>query len=222
MWEAKQPMVTTSTQWWEIGIFTMTEEGLDRPDLMFHYGSVPFDMNLVRRGYPTTENAFCLTPNVTHARSRGTVRLRTRDFRDKPKVDPRYFTDPHDERVMLHGVRLAREIVSQSAMDDWRGDELAPGPDAQSDDELLDYIHKTHNTVYHPSCTVRMGAADDPDAPLDPRLRVKGVRGLRVCDGSIMPFLVAPNPVITTTMIGEKCADMVKEDAGKLAEAAAS
>ena len=68
MWEAKQPMVTTSTQWWEIGIFTMTEEGLDRPDLMFHYGSVPFDMNLVRRGYPTTENAFCLTPNVTHAR----------------------------------------------------------------------------------------------------------------------------------------------------------
>ena len=86
------------------------------------------------------------------------------------------------------------------------------------DDELLDYIHKTHNTVYHPSCTVRMGAADDPEAPLDPRLRVKGVRGLRVCDGSIMPILVAPNPVITTTMIGEKCADMVKEDAGELAE----
>ena len=222
MWDAKQPMVTTSTQWWEIGIFTMTQEGLDRPDLMFHYGSVPFDMNLVRHGYPTTENAFCLTPNVTHARSRGTVRLRSRDFRDKPKVDPRYFTDPHDERVMLHGVKLAREIVSQSAMDDWRGDELAPGPDAQSDDELLDYIHKTHNTVYHPSCTVRMGAADDPDAPLDPRLRVKGVRGLRVCDGSIMPILVAPNPVITTTMIGEKCSDMVKEDAGKLAEAAAA
>ena len=222
MWDAKKPMVTTSTLWWEIGIFTMTQEGLDRPDLMFHYGSVPFDMNLVRRGYPTTENAFCLTPNVTHARSRGTVRLRTRDFRDKPKVDPRYFTDPHDERVMLHGVRLAREIVSQSAMDNWRGDELAPGPDAQSDDELLDYIHETHNTVYHPSCTVRMGAPDDPDAPLDPRLRVKGVRGLRVCDGSIMPILVAPNPVITTTMIGEKCADMVKEDARKLAEAAAS
>ena len=121
---------------------------------------------------------------------------------------------------MLHGVKLAREIVSQSAMDDWRGDELAPGPDAQSDDELLDYIHKTHNTVYHPSCTVPMGAADDDQAPLDPRLRVKGVRGLRVCDGSIMPFLVAPNPVITTTMIGEKCSDMVKEDAGKLAEAA--
>ncbi len=85
---------------------------------------------------------------------------------------------------MVHGVKLAREIVSQSAMDDWRGDELAPGPDAQSDDELLDYIHKTHNTVYHPSCTVRMGAADDPATPLDPRLRVKGVRGLRVADGS--------------------------------------
>ena len=119
-------------------------------------------------------------------------------------------------------MRLAREIVSQSAMDDWRGDELAPGPDAQSDDELLDYIHKTHNTVYHPSCTVRMGAADDPDAPLDPRLRVKGVAraaGLRRVDHAAAG---RPEPVITTTMIGEKCADMVKEDAGKRAEAAAS
>jgi choline oxidase len=222
MWEAKQPMVTASTQWWEIGIFTTTEEGLDRPDLMYHYGSVPFDMNTVRHGYQTTENAFCLTPNVTHARSLGTVRLRSPDFRDKPKVDPRYFTDAHDERVMLRGVRLAREIVSQPAMDDWRGDELAPGPDAQSDDELLDYIHKTHNTVYHLSSTVRMGAPDDHETPLDPRLRVKRVRALRVCDGSIMPFLVAPNPVITTTMIGEKCADMVQEDAREPAEAAAT
>ena len=89
-------MTETSTQWWEIGIFTTTEEGLDRPDLMFHYGSVPFDMHTLRQGFPTTDNGFCLTPNVTHARSRGTVKLRSRDFRDKPMVDPRYFTDPHD------------------------------------------------------------------------------------------------------------------------------
>ncbi|EEF21777.1 conserved hypothetical protein, partial [Ricinus communis] len=114
-------MVTESTQWWEIGIFTMTEEGLDRPDLMFHYGSVPFDMNTVRHGYPTTENGFCLTPNVTRSRSRGTVRLRTRDFRDKPRVDPRYFTDEYDMRVMTYGVKLAREIAAQPALDEWAG-----------------------------------------------------------------------------------------------------
>ncbi|MFI8947657.1 GMC family oxidoreductase [Streptomyces sp. NPDC053750] len=214
MWEARQPMVTTSTQWWEIGIFTDTEPGLDRPDLMFHYGSVPFDLNTYRRGYPTSDNAFCLTPNVTRARSLGTVRLRTRDFRDKPKVDPRYFTHEHDIRVMIHGLRLAREIVAQDPMAAWAGTELAPGPGTVSDEELFAYIRETHNTVYHPAGTVRMGADDDPDSPLDARLRVKGVRGLRVADASVMPFLPAVNPCITTMMIGEKCADMIKDGQG--------
>lgn len=94
--ETKKPMTQESTQWWEAGIFTTVDDDLDRPDLMMHYGSVPFDMHTLRQGgYPTSENTFCLTPNVTHARSRGgTVKLRSRDFRDKPRVDPRYFTTP--------------------------------------------------------------------------------------------------------------------------------
>jgi choline dehydrogenase len=111
---------------------------------------------------------------------------------------------------MTYGLRLARKIASQPALSGWAGAELAPGPDAQSDGELLDYIRKTHNTVYHPACTVKMGAPDDPSAPLDPQLRVKGVTGLRVADGSVMPFLTAVNPCITTMMIGEKCADLLK------------
>ncbi len=183
-WEAKKPMVETSTQWWEIGIFAATEEGLDRPDLMMHYGSVPFDMHTLRQGYPSTENGFCLTPNVTHAKSRGTVRLRSRDFRDKPMVDPRYFTDPegHDRKVMTYGIRKAREIVAQSPMAEWAGQELYPGQDVQSDEEIFDYLRRTHNTVYHPAGTVRMGADDDVLSPLDAQLRVKGVKGLRVAD----------------------------------------
>jgi choline oxidase len=209
-WEAKQPMTDTSTQWWEAGIFTTTEEGLDRPDLMFHYGSVPFDMHTARQGYPTTENGFCLTPNVTHARSRGTVKLRSSDYRDKPMVDPRYFTDPHDMRVMVAGIRKAREIVAQPAMAEWAGVELYPGDAVQTDAEITDYIEKTHNTVYHPAGTVRMGAVDDLDSPLDPELRVKGVTGLRVADASVMPELVTVNPNITTMMIGERCALLVK------------
>ncbi|WP_406345421.1 GMC family oxidoreductase [Streptomyces sp. NBC_00648] len=213
MWDAKRPMPTRSNQWWEIGIFADTEPGLDRPDLMFHYGSVPFDMNTARHGYPSSENAFCLTPNVTHAKSRGTVRLRTRDYRDKPMVDPRYFTHEHDVRVMTYGLRLAREIAAQPALADWAGAELAPGPDVRTDDELFEYIRTTHNTVYHPACTVKMGADDDTMAPLDARLRVKGISGLRVADGSVMPELVTVNPCITTMMIGEKCADMIKADA---------
>lgn len=209
-WDAKQPMVSDSTQWWEIGIFTRTEESLDRPDLMFHYGSVPFDMHTVRQGYPTSENAFCLTPNVTRARSSGTVRLRSRDFRDKPAVDPKYFTHPHDMRVMTEGIRLARRIAEQPAMREWAGAELFPGPDVQTDDEIADYIRRTHNTVYHPAASVPMGV--EADKPLDERLRVKGVHGLRVADASAMPFLVAVNPNITTMAIGEKCSDMLKTD----------
>jgi choline oxidase len=212
MWEAARPMVTRSTQWWEIGLFTRTEPGLDRPDLMMHYGSVPFDMNTVRHGYPTTDNGFCLTPNVCRGRSRGTVRLRSRDFRDRPKVDPRYFTDAedHDMRVMLAGVRLARRIAEQLPLKEWVARELAPSPDAVTDDELTDYVIKTHNTVYHPACTARMGPAGDPFAVVDPELRVRGVSGLRVADASIMPFLPAINPNITCMMIGEKCADLVR------------
>jgi choline dehydrogenase-like flavoprotein len=215
-WEASRPMVTTSTQWWEIGLFTTIDEGLDvvgaQPDLMMHYGSVPFDMNTLRRGYPTTDNGFCLTPNVTQGRSRGTVQLRSRDFRDRARVDPRYFTDPegYDERIMLAGVRLARRLAEQPALADWVARELAPGPDATTDDELLDYIHQCHNTVYHPAATARMGAADDPMAVLDPQLRVKGVSRLRVVDASAMPKLPAVNPNITVMTMAEKCADLIR------------
>ncbi|GAA1151601.1 GMC family oxidoreductase [Nesterenkonia lutea] len=213
-WDAKQPMIEDSYQWWEIGIFAPTREGLDRPDLMMHYGSVPFDMHTLRQGYPTSGNTFCLTPNVTHARSRGTVRLRSRDYRDKPRVDPRYFTDPegHDMRVAVEGVKLAREIVAQPAMAEWAGDELYPGKEVQTDEELADFISRTHNTVYHPAGSVRMGADDDAMSPVDSRLRVKGVKGLRVADASVMPELTTVNPNITTMMIGERCADLIKAD----------
>jgi len=216
-WEAAQPMVSTSTQWWEIGLFTTVDEtpgkGPAQPDLMMHYGSVPFDMNTLRRGYPTTDNGFCLTPNVTQGRSRGTVRLRSPDFRDRPRVDPRYFTDPegYDERIMLTGVRLARTIAEQAPLAPWVSRELAPGPDATTDDELLDYIHQCHNTVYHPAATARMGSATDPMAVLDPQLRVKGASRLRVVDASAMPKLPAVNPNITVMTMAEKCADLIRQ-----------
>jgi choline dehydrogenase len=174
-------------------------------------------MNTVRWGYPTTSNGFCLTPNVTRGRSRGTVRLRSRDFQDRPKVDPRYFADRdgHDIAVMLAGVRLARRIAAQPPLQVWIHRELAPGPDAVTDAELIDYLRKTHNTVYHPAGTARMGAAGDPQAVLDPRLRVQGVTGLRVADASVMPFLPAVNPNITVMMIGEKASDLLAQDAGQ-------
>jgi choline oxidase len=212
-WEASRPMVRRSTQWWEIGLFATVDDGLTQPDLMMHYGTVPFDMNTLRRGYPTTDNGFCLTPNVTQGHSRGTVRLRSRDFRDRARVDPRYFTDPdgYDERIMLAGVRLARTIAAQEPLAPWTARELAPGPDATTDEEILDYLRQCHNTVYHPAATARMGAPDDPMAVLDPQLRVKGVSRLRVVDAAAMPKLPSVNPNITVMTMAEKCADLIRQ-----------
>ncbi|KAB1642251.1 GMC family oxidoreductase [Gulosibacter chungangensis] len=216
-WESKVPMTRDATQWWEIGIFTQVDEGGNHglPDLMMHYGCVPFDMHTMRQGYPTADESFALTPNVTHARSRGTVRLRSIDYRDKPKVDPRYFTDPegYDMRIAVEGIKLARKIVAQPAMAEFAGRELFPGEAVQTDEEIADYVSKTHNTVYHPAGSCRMGAADDEMSPLDPQLRVKGVTGLRVVDASAMPQLTAVNPNITVMIMGERAADLIKADA---------
>lgn len=209
--ESAVPMVRDSTQWWEIGIFTQVDGDDDLPDLMMHYGSTPFDMHTARQGYPSAEEAFALTPNVTHARSRGTVRLRSADYRDKPKVDPRYFTDEEgfDMHIAVEGIKLARRIASQPALASVVKRELSPGPEAQTDEEIARYVAATHNTVYHPAGTVRMGSDDDGMSPLDPELRVKGVDKLRVADASIMPQLTAVNPNITCYLIGERAAQLI-------------
>ena len=213
--ESKVPMVRDSTQWWEIGIFTQIDDDTDLPDLMMHYGCTPFDMHTARQGYPQSDEAFALTPNVCHARSRGTVRLRSNDYRDKPKVDPRYFTDEegYDMRIAVEGIKLARTIASQPALKDIVARELSPGADVQTDEEIADYISKTHNTVYHPVGTVRMGSDDDEMSPLDPQLRVKGVKNLRVADASVMPQIVAINPNITCYVIGERAAQLIAGEA---------
>lgn len=213
--ESKVPMVRDSTQWWEIGIFTQIDDDTDLPDLMMHYGCTPFDMHTARQGYPQSDEAFALTPNVCHARSRGTVRLRSNDYRDKPKVDPRYFTDEegYDMRIAVEGIKLARKIASQPALKDIVARELSPGADVQTDEEIADYISKTHNTVYHPVGTVRMGSDDDEMSPLDPQLRVKGVKNLRVADASVMPQIVAINPNITCYVIGERAAQLIADEA---------
>jgi choline dehydrogenase-like flavoprotein len=223
LWEASRPVPEVSTQFWEAGLFVCTEPGLSAPDLMCHFGTVPFDLNTKPRGYPTAEQAFCLTPNVTCARSEGTVRLRSADPAVPPCIDFRYFSDPdgHDERVMLAGVKLARHLAEQPALKAWVKRELAPGPGTVRDEDLSEYARRTANTVYHPAGTCRMGAADDPMAVVDPALRVRGAGRLRVADASIFPVMIGVNPCLTCMMIGEKCADLVRQ-AGQATQALGS
>jgi len=212
MWEAALPVPEVSTQFWEAGLFVRTDATLEWADLMYHFGTVPFDLNTAPLGYPTAENAFCLTPNVTRAKSEGVVRLRSANPSVPPLIDFRYFTDPagHDERVMLAGVKLARKIVEQPALRPWVKQELAPGFSVQHDPALSEYARRSSNTVYHPAGTCRMGAATDPLAVVDPALRVRSVGRLRVADASVFPSMIGVNPCMTCMMIGEKCAELIR------------
>jgi choline oxidase len=191
--------------------------GTDWPELMLWFFSGDFesfttgvdgDTGITPEGV----TAFTIAADVLHSKAEGRVRLRSSDPADPPVIDPRYFTDADgwDEQIMLEGLKIARKVAEQPALSDWIAREVAPGPDVQSDEELLEYIHRTSYTAYHPSGTCRMGASDDPGAVVDPELRVRGIPGLRLADASIMPTLPGCNPNITCMMIGEKAADLIR------------
>ena len=105
---------------------------------------------------------------------------------------------------------MARRVAAAEPMARWVRREVFPGPEVQADDELAELMRATNHTVYHVSCTCRMGADDDPLAVLDPQLRVRGVRGLSVADASAFPSLTTVNPVIAVMMLGERAADLIR------------
>ncbi len=212
MWEAQQPVTDETTQYWEVGLFSKIYLDAPIPDIMFHFGLVPFDWNTVPLGYPTAQYGFSMTPNVPRAKSEGTVRLRSSDAKDAPLIDFRYFTDQegYDESILLAGMKLARRIARQPALQPWIKRELAPGREVQDDQELSEYARRTANTVYHPAGTCKMGDIHDPLTVVDAQLRVKGIHHLRIADASIFPTMVSVNPCMTCMMIGEKCADLLK------------
>ncbi len=156
-----------STQWWEIGLFSTSEEGLDRPDLMMHYGSVPFDMNTARWGYPTTENGFCLTPNVCRGRSRGTVRLRSPRLPRPRARRPALLHRPRGPRRARDGVRDAAGAEDRLAAGDGRvGRRRAGARSRRADRRRADRLH-----------------AQDPQHGLPPGLHGAHGPGLRSARG---------------------------------------
>ena len=179
--------------------------------MMMHLGIVIFDMNTKLYNYPTSKYGFSLTPNVTRAKSEGTIRLRSSDPTDQPLIDFRYFTDikGYDEMIMVAGFKKARRIAEQPELKKWIKRELTPGPEVQTDEQISEYIRKTSNTVYHAAGSCKMGHKDDYMAVIDNELKVFGITGLRVADASIFPTMIGVNPNITIMMIGERCADFI-------------
>jgi choline dehydrogenase len=129
--------------------------------------------------------------------------------RDKPRILFNYLSQPEDWIEMRACVRLTREIFSQAAFDRYRGREIQPGRDVQSDEAIDAFIRAKVESAYHPSCTCKMGSAQDPLAVVDPETRVYGLDGLRVVDSSIMPQVTTGNLNAPTLMLAEKAADHI-------------
>ncbi len=142
--------------------------------------------------------------------SKGYVRIRSDSPFEQPIIQPNYLAEEHDRRVLLAGLKLARKLLASDPLKPYYDKESIPGPDVQSDDELLAVAQRYGTTTFHPMGTCKMGPASDPLAVVDDRLRVHGIDALRVIDASIMPTMLSANLNAATMMIGEKGADLVR------------
>ena len=214
IWKLRKPMGPEGCMDADCALF-INRLGIDeRPDLMYHTYQVPFTFNTERLGYEVPEDRWCIcmTPNIPRSHSTGRLFLLSKDPAIKPALDFRYFTDEDgfDEQTIVDGLKIARQVAAESPFAEWIEREIAPGPAITSDSALSEYGRAVHHTVYHPSGTCRMGDASDELAVVDPELRVRGIEGLSVVDGSIFPTMPTINPVVGTFMIGERAAELIR------------
>jgi choline dehydrogenase len=177
------------------------------PDVQFHIQ--PWSADSPGEGvHPFS--AFTMSVCQLRPESRGEIRLRSKDAADHPTIRPNYLSTEADRRTIVAGVRIALDIARHDPLRGKISAPHSPAEGVEDDAALLDWVGDTATTIYHPTGTCRMGA--DADAVLDPRLRVRGVEGLRVADASIMPQIVSGNTNAPAIMIGEKAADLIRED----------
>lgn len=210
VWEAARPVPPVGATDWDIAIMLRTDPSSRVPEILAHVPLMTYAVHAERLGWTIPEHSISMTPNVTRPRSRGRVWLTSPDPDVPPAIDYGYFSDPYDERILLAGMRMARRVAESEPMRSWIAREVFPGPDVVSDEDLSALARATHHTVYHVSCTCRMGAGDDPLAVLDPELRLRGVQGVRVADASAFPSLTTVNPVGAVLMLAERAADLIR------------
>jgi choline dehydrogenase len=192
----------------QVHVFWKSWDGADAPDLqcVFTPGSYQQGRTYILDGYPgMTAGAWAHRPEST-----GSVHARSTDPWVDPLIQPNYLSDAGDRRVTLGGIRLVRRLLATPELAPFVDRETLPGPDVQSDDELLDYARANGTTCYHLIGTARMGPATDPSAVVDDTLLVHGMAGLRVVDASIMPSMPSANTYATTLLIAERAADLIR------------
>lgn len=192
----------------QLGAFTKSRPDLETPDLEYHVQP----LTLEAFGQPLHDFP-AMTASVCNLRpeSRGHVRITSPHHTDAPEISPNYLSTEGDRAVAVAALRQARQIMSQAPMAKYSPEEMKPGLAAQDDAELAKAAGDIGTTIFHPVSTVRMGMEDA--APLDAQLRMKGIKGLRVADASIMPTITSGNTNSPTIMIGEKASQMILEGA---------
>ena len=190
----------------QVGVFAKTRPELATPDVQFHF--IPFSAEKPgEKLHPFP--AFTASVCQLRPEARGYVRIKSADPGQHPAMQANYLSTRNDRQTMLDGLKLSRKIASAPSMQDYIESEYLPGPEVQTDEELMDYIRDKSNTIFHPSGTCKMGPENDRMAVVDEQLRVHGIEGLRVADASIMPTVVSGNTNAGCIMIGAKCAQMV-------------
>jgi choline dehydrogenase len=186
-----------------IRAYIRTRAGLDAPDAAISW--IPFlaDTNFKL----AKQSGMTAIMNILRSESTGSIHVTSKEPRTQPAVRFNFLTAQLDRDVTLEAMRITRRIMTAPSMRDIATDEMAPGVNIQSDDELLDWVRRNAETTYHPVGTCKMGA--DPMAVVDDQLRVHGMEGLRVADASIMPTLTSGNTNAPSIMIGEKASRMI-------------
>lgn len=191
-----------------VGLFAKTRPELEEPDIQFHFMPLSAERpGQGMHGFSGVTASIC----VLRPESRGHLHITSADPAAPPAILANYLAEEIDRQVTLDGMKLARRISEQPTFRKYMKREVVPGPEVQSDADMLAVAREKGTTVFHPCGTCKMGS--DPKAVVDQRLRVHGVRGLRVIDASIMPNLISGNTNAPTIMIAEKASDMIREDA---------
>ncbi|NIM28306.1 MAG: choline dehydrogenase [Gammaproteobacteria bacterium] len=185
--------------------FLRTRAELETPDVQLHF--IPFAIEHIKKRKLARDPGMTVAMCQLRPESRGSIHIGSPDPLMAPEIRFNFLSAAIDRETLVAGVRATRRIVQAKAMDAYRGAEVSPGPDVQSDAEIIDYIRENAQTAYHPVGTCKMGT--DAMAVVDAELRVHGIEGLRVADGSIMPTLMSGNTNGPIIMIGEKASEMM-------------
>ncbi len=194
----------------QLGAFTRSAPGQAWPNVEYHVQPLSLDAF----GQPLHSfNAFTASVCNLNPSSRGSVHIRSPRPQDAPLIQPCYLSTPEDRQVAADSLRLTRRIAAMPALAKYRPQEVKPGVQFQSDEDLARLAGDIGTTIFHPVGTCRMGRAGEPGAVVDARLRVQGLAGLRIADASVMPTITSGNTNSPTLMIAERAAEWLRQDA---------